>query len=98
MQKMIKYIYLLIFISIIYSSILRSQSFTIFGNVGAIKYTIGPYQYVVNVSVLIFFGLVTLMELFIYLLIYFEYDLFLPAASVGLLSMEVLNLNNRYKK
>jgi len=112
MQKMIKYIYLLIFLSIISSSILISQSFDfahfwewLFLFLGglvciyaALKYTIGPYPYgywgLGDVSVLIFFGLVPVNVTFYLYSHIFEYDLFLPAIAVGLLSMAVLNLNN----
>jgi 1,4-dihydroxy-2-naphthoate polyprenyltransferase len=108
-QKMIK---LLIFLSIISSSILISQSFDfahfwewLFFFLGglvcisaAIKYTMGddPYGYrgLGDVSVLIFFGLVPVNGTFYLYSHIFEYDLFLPATSVGLLSMAVLNLNN----
>lgn len=111
-REMIKYIYLLIFLSIISSSILISQSFDfahfwewLFFFLGglvcisaAIKYTMGdnPYGYrgLGDVSVLIFFGLVPVNVTFYLYSHIFEYDLFLPATSVGLLSMAVLNLNN----
>jgi 1,4-dihydroxy-2-naphthoate polyprenyltransferase len=111
-REMIKYIYLLIFLSLISSSILISQSFDfahfwewLFFFLGglvcisaAIKYTMGDDPYgsrgLGDVSVLIFFGLVPVNVTFYLYSHIFEYDLFLPATSVGLLSMAVINLNN----
>ena len=64
----------------------------------AMRYTMGtnPYGYAGfgDLFVFIFFGLVSVMGTYFLYTQSFELDVLLPAASVGLLSVGVLNLNN----
>lgn len=64
----------------------------------AIKYTIGKgaygYHGLGDLFVLIFFGFVGVMGSFYLQTRYFDFTVLLPAASIGLLSAGVLNLNN----
>jgi 1,4-dihydroxy-2-naphthoate octaprenyltransferase len=64
----------------------------------ALKYTVGknPYGYrgLGDVSVFIFFGLMGTMGTYYLHTHQLKFDLILPATSIGLLSMGVLNLNN----
>lgn len=64
----------------------------------AICYTVGckPYGYIGlgDLSVFIFFGLVGVMGSFILYSGKFESEILLPASSIGLLSVAVLNMNN----
>jgi len=64
----------------------------------AIKYTIGkrPYGYVGfgDVMVFVFFGIVGVAGTYFLHTGSFDFSILLPASSVGLLSMGVLNLNN----
>lgn len=64
----------------------------------ALKYTVGknPYGYrgLGDVSVFIFFGLMGTMGTYFLHTHQIKFDLILPATSIGLLSVGVLNLNN----
>ncbi len=64
----------------------------------AIGYTIGkkPYGYLGlgDIMVFIFFGLVSVCGSYFLFTKHFDWDMLLPATSVGLLSAAVLNLNN----
>lgn len=66
--------------------------------IAAVKYTVGknPYGYkgFGDIFVFIFFGLIGVLGTFYLHTHYFKPDLILPAASIGFLSMGVLNLNN----
>ncbi len=66
--------------------------------VAAICYTVGrrPYGYVGlgDLSVFIFFGLVGVMGSFVLYSGQVQVEVLLPAASIGLLSVAVLNMNN----
>ncbi len=66
--------------------------------VAALKYTVGknPYGYrgLGDVSVFIFFGLMGTIGTYYLHTHLLKFDLILPAASIGLLSAGVLNLNN----
>jgi 1,4-dihydroxy-2-naphthoate octaprenyltransferase len=66
--------------------------------VAAIRYTMGanPYGYAGfgDLFVFIFFGLVSVMGTYFLYTMSFELEILLPAMSVGLLSVGVLNLNN----
>ncbi len=66
--------------------------------VAALKYTVGknPYGYrgLGDVSVFIFFGLVGTIGTYYLHAHCLRFDLILPAASIGLLSTGVLNINN----
>ncbi|MDA3928662.1 MAG: 1,4-dihydroxy-2-naphthoate polyprenyltransferase [Prolixibacteraceae bacterium] len=64
----------------------------------AIKYTMGrnPYGYkgMGDIFVFIFFGLVGVMGSYYLHTLWIEISIFYPAASIGLLSVGVLNINN----
>lgn len=64
----------------------------------AIKYTVGSNSYgyagLGDLFVFLFFGLLAVVGTFTLFHGYFWVSLFLPASSIGLLSMAVLNLNN----
>jgi len=64
----------------------------------AIKYTVGknPYGYkgFGDLFVLIFFGFVGVVGTYFLNTLSFQWDVLLPALSIGLLSVAVLNLNN----
>lgn len=64
----------------------------------AIKYTMGrnPYGYkgLGDIFVFIFFGLVGVMGSYYLHTLWIEISIFYPAASIGLLSVGVLNINN----
>ena len=66
--------------------------------IAALKYTVGknPYGYrgLGDVSVFIFFGLMGTIGTYYLHTHHMKFDLILPAASIGLLSTGVLNLNN----
>ena len=66
--------------------------------VAAMRYTMGtnPYGYAGfgDLFVFIFFGLVSVMGTYILYTKSFEIEVLLPATSIGLLSVGVLNLNN----
>ncbi|MCL4157704.1 UNVERIFIED_CONTAM: hypothetical protein GTU68_033742 [Idotea baltica] len=66
--------------------------------VAAIKYTVGKSAYGYNglgdVFVFLFFGLLSVVGTFFLYTKTIDYFVFLPAVSVGLLSVAVLNLNN----
>lgn len=66
--------------------------------VAALKYTVGknPYGYrgLGDLSVFIFFGLVGTIGTYYLHTHHLRFDLLLPAASIGLLSVGVLNINN----
>jgi len=64
----------------------------------AITYTIGKKAYgyhgLGDLMVLIFFGFVSVIGVFVLYSKFFEKELILPSLTIGLLSMAVLNLNN----
>jgi 1,4-dihydroxy-2-naphthoate octaprenyltransferase len=64
----------------------------------AIGYTVGkkPYGYLGlgDIMVFIFFGLVSVCGSYFLFTKSFDWDIFLPASAIGLLSAAVLNLNN----
>ncbi len=64
----------------------------------AVKYTVGEKAYGYagwgDVFVLFFFGLVSVMGVYFLHTHYFNIDVILPAFSIGLLSVAVLNINN----
>jgi 1,4-dihydroxy-2-naphthoate octaprenyltransferase len=64
----------------------------------AIKYTVGnsPYGYsgFGDVFVFLFFGLLSVLGSYFLYTKHFDFEILLPAISVGLLSTAVLNLNN----
>ena len=64
----------------------------------AIKYTVGKKAYGYSgfgdLFVFLFFGLLAVMGVFYLSTGYISYDVIFPAATVGLLSVAVLNLNN----
>jgi 1,4-dihydroxy-2-naphthoate octaprenyltransferase len=64
----------------------------------AIKYTVGNSAYGYNgfgdVFVFIFFGLLSVVGSYFLYTKYINFEIFLPAISIGLLSTAVLNLNN----
>lgn len=66
--------------------------------VAAIKYTMGknPYGYhgLGDLSVFLFFGLLSVIGSYFIMAHRIDYLLFLPASAIGLLSVGVLNLNN----
>ena len=66
--------------------------------VAAIKYTIGKstygYQGLGDVFVFVFFGWVSVVGSFFLYTHHLHWKIFLPASSVGMLSVAVLNLNN----
>ena len=66
--------------------------------IAAIKYTVGNnaygYKGLGDVFVFIFFGLVSVMGSYFLLTKHWNWTLLLPAISVGMLSVGVLNLNN----
>lgn len=66
--------------------------------IAALKYTVGknPYGYrgLGDVSVFIFFGLMGTIGTYYLHIHHMKFDSILPAASIGLLSTGVLNLNN----
>jgi 1,4-dihydroxy-2-naphthoate octaprenyltransferase len=66
--------------------------------VAAITYTVGKKAYGYNglgdVFVFLFFGLVSVLGSFTLFTKYVDYGMILPAATIGLLSTAVLNLNN----
>ncbi len=66
--------------------------------IAAIKYTVGSnnygYQGFGDIMVFIFFGLVAVMGTYFLQTNIFNYKVLIPATSIGLLSMGVLNLNN----
>ncbi len=83
--------------------ITQQQAFVIFGIgilaiLAAINYTVGknPYGYMGfgDFFVFIFFGLVGVIGSYFLHTGYLQWDIFLPANSIGLLSTGVLNLNN----
>tara|TARA_B110000967_G_scaffold210022_1_gene269624 strand:- start:8926 stop:9855 length:930 start_codon:yes stop_codon:yes gene_type:complete len=66
--------------------------------IAAIKYTVGKSAYGYSgfgdVSVFVFFGLVSVVGSYFMYTKFINFEIFLPAISVGLLSTAVLNLNN----
>lgn len=66
--------------------------------VAAIKYTVGKsaygYRGLGDVFVFVFFGLVSVLGSYFLYLHQLNWKIFLPATTVGLLSVAVLNLNN----
>lgn len=64
----------------------------------AIKYTVGNsaygYRGLGDVFVFVFFGLVSVAGVYFLYVHKLNFDIFLPATAVGLLSVAVLNLNN----
>ncbi len=91
----------LIFIAFGHSNILYALLFMILAGCSvyaAMSYTMGdsPYGYraLGDVFVFIFFGLLSVMGSYILFAKQFDHVLFLPAISLGLLSIGVLNLNN----
>lgn len=91
----------LIYIAFGRDQLLLSLTFFILGLLAvaaAIKYTVGSSAYGYHgygdVFVFIFFGLVSVIGSYFLYAKNLEWDLLLPAISVGLLSVGVLNLNN----
>lgn len=70
----------------------------VFCIVAAIKYTVGKsaygYRGFGDLFVFIFFGLVSVVGTYFLYLHQLDWKIFLPATSVGLLSVAVLNINN----
>ncbi len=66
--------------------------------IAAIKYTVGKSAYGYSgfgdVFVFLFFGLVSVVGSYFMFTKYINFEIFLPAISIGLLSTAVLNLNN----
>lgn len=66
--------------------------------VAAIKYTVGKSAYGYSgfgdVFVFVFFGLLSVVGAYFLYVKHINYEVFLPAVSIGLLSTAVLNLNN----
>ncbi|MCF6350316.1 MAG: 1,4-dihydroxy-2-naphthoate octaprenyltransferase [Flavobacteriaceae bacterium] len=66
--------------------------------IAAIKYTMGKNAYGYSgfgdIFVFIFFGLVSVCGSYFLYVKYIDYSIFLPAITIGLLSVGVLNLNN----
>jgi 1,4-dihydroxy-2-naphthoate octaprenyltransferase len=66
--------------------------------ISAIKYTVGNSAYGYSgfgdVFVFIFFGLLSVVGSYFLYTKYINFEIFLPAISIGLLSTAVLNLNN----
>lgn len=92
---------LLIYISFGKDNFLYSLLFFCLGIasiVAAIKYTVGKSAYGYNglgdVFVFLFFGLLSVVGTFFLYTKILDFLIFLPAVSVGLLSVAVLNLNN----
>lgn len=91
----------LIWVSFGKENFLYSILFLILGGlavVSAIKYTVGKSAYgylgLGDLFVFIFFGIISVIGSFFLYANWIEWKLFLPAISVGLLSVGVLNLNN----
>jgi len=83
------------------NNFLYSMAFFILGGlsiVAAIKYTVGEsaygYRALGDLFVFVFFGLVSVMGSYFLFTKQIDHVLILPAISVGLLSVSVLNLNN----
>ena len=83
------------------NNFLYSMAFFILGGLSilaAIRYTVGEsaygYRALGDVFVFIFFGLVSVIGSYFLFAKQIDHVLFLPACSVGLLSVSVLNLNN----
>ncbi len=66
--------------------------------IAAIKYTVGKNAYgyygLGDLFVFLFFGLLSVMGAYFIMAHHINYQLFLPASAIGLLSAGVLNLNN----
>lgn len=92
---------LLIYISFGKENIIYSILFILFGIgsiAAAIKYTVGKkaygYQGLGDIFVFLFFGVLSVCGTYFLYVHSLDYSIFLPAFSIGLLSVGVLNLNN----
>jgi 1,4-dihydroxy-2-naphthoate polyprenyltransferase len=91
----------LIYISFGKENIIYSILFILFGIgsiAAAIKYTVGKraygYRGFGDIFVFVFFGLLSVCGTYFLYVHTLDYSIFLPAFSIGLLSVGVLNLNN----
>ncbi len=93
--------FILIFNAFGLSNFIYSIAFFLLGGlsiVAAIRYTVGEsaygYRALGDIFVFIYFGLVSVIGSYFLFAQQIDHVLFLPACSVGLLSVSVLNLNN----
>lgn len=93
--------FVLIFNAFGLNNFLYSMTFFLLGGLSiaaAIRYTIGDsaygYKGLGDIFVFVFFGLVSVIGSYFLFAKQIDHVLFLPACSVGLLSVSVLNLNN----